>query len=220
MTTTALTRRQRDGSGPGSDLAATAHLRARLCGRDGTTIALDVAGWAADADDLERRRLANLDGPVLDIGCGPGRLVVALAERGVAALGVDASPAAVRLAIDRQATALVRSVFEPLPGTGRWRSALLFDGNIGIGGDPLRLLQRTHSLLAVGGLAVVETAAPGLDLHRFEARVERGDAVSAWFPWARLGVQALVPLAVEAGFDVGPIVEDGGRWFVDLIARP
>jgi len=220
MSTTALSSRTADGSGPGSDQDESPHLRARLCGRDGTTIALDVAGWAADADALERRQLADLDGPVLDIGCGPGRLVVALAERGVAALGVDASPAAVRLAVGRQATALVRSVFEPLPGTGRWRSALLFDGNIGIGGDPLRLLQRTHALLAVGGVALVETAPPGIDLHRFEARVERGGAVSAWFPWARLGVQALVPIAVEAGFDVGPVVQDDDRWFVELIARP
>lgn len=195
-------------------------LRARMCGRDGTTIALDVAGWAAQADDLERRRLQHIFGPVLDIGCGPGRLVVALAERGVPAMGVDASPVAVALAAERQAAALVRSVFDPLPGTGRWRGALLFDGNIGIGGDPLRLLRRTAELLAIGGRALVEAAPPGLDLHRFEARVERGDAVSPWFPWARVGVQGLVPLAAEAGFAVSSIIEDEGRWFVDLVLDP
>ena len=38
--------------------------------------------------------------------------------------------------------ALVRSVFETLPGEGRWDTVLLMDGNIGIGGDPAALLGR------------------------------------------------------------------------------
>lgn len=188
--------------------------------RDGTSIPLDVAGWAADADELERRRLAEVDGPVIDIGCGPGRLVVALAERGVPVLGVDASPVAVGLAIERNAAALVRSVFDPLPGTGRWRSALLFDGNIGIGGDPDRLLARVAELLACGGRALVETAPPGAGLQRFSARVERGETSSPWFPWARVGAEALAPLARQSGFEVDDVIEDEGRWFADLLRRP
>lgn len=200
--------------------AATIAPDACLRHRDGTAIPLDVAGWAADADDLERRRLADLDGPVLDIGCGPGRLVVALAERGVPVLGVDASPVAVGLAVDRNAAALVRSVFDPLPGMGRWRSALLFDGNIGIGGDPDRLLGRVAELVACRGRVLVETAPPGAGLQRFSARVERGDTASSWFPWARVGADALAPLARRAGFEVDDVVEDEGRWFAELVRRP
>jgi SAM-dependent methyltransferase len=188
--------------------------------RDGTSIPLDVAGWAADADDLERRRLADIVGPVIDLGCGPGRLVVALAERGVPVLGVDASPVAVGLAVERNAAALVRSIFDPLPGTGRWRAALLFDGNIGIGGDPERLLERVAELLACGGRAVVETAPPGAGLQCFSARVERGDTASPWFPWARVGAEALAPLARRSGFEVDDVVEDEGRWFAELVRRP
>ena len=194
-------------------------LRTLLCGRDGTIISLDVPSWSAEADALERRRLAGLTGPVLDIGCGPGRLVVALAEQGVPAMGVDASPVAVGLALERHAAALVRSVFDPLPGTGRWRSALLFDGNIGIGGDPLRLLHRVAELLATGGRALVETARPGMALHRFSARVERGDAASGWFPWACVDADALIPLAQQAGLHVESVSDEEGRWFVDLVRR-
>ena len=36
----------------------------------------------------------------------------------------------------RGATVLQRDIFGPLPGEGRWGTALLFDGNVGIGGDP------------------------------------------------------------------------------------
>ncbi len=187
-----------------------------LCGEDGTVVTLDVASWSAEADRLEHRRLADLSGPVLDIGCGPGRLVVALAERGVPAMGVDASPVAVGQAVERHAAALVRSVFDPMPGTGRWRTALLFDGNIGIGGDPLRLLRRVAELLGRGGRLLVETAAPGHPLHRFPARVERGEAVSDWFPWALVGAHALIELAVTLEFVHITTIEDQGRWFVEL----
>lgn len=199
-------------SGTGALLAHT-----RLCGEDGTVVSLDVDNWTAPANRLEHRRLAHISGPVLDIGCGPGRLVVALAERGVPAMGVDASPVAVSLAIERKAAALVRSVFDPVPGTGRWPSALLFDGNIGIGGDPLRLLQRVAQLLGGAGRLLVETRAPGHPLHRFPARVERDDAVSDWFPWAQVGADALVALAATAGFGHLSTTEDQGRWFVDLV---
>ena len=33
-------------------------------------------------------------------------------------------------------------MFEPLPGEGRWGTVLLLDGNVGIGGDPVALLER------------------------------------------------------------------------------
>src|SRR5204863_7462240 len=90
----------------------------------------------------EEARLAAMAAPVLDVGCGPGRLVVGLARRGAVALGVDPAPAAVALARGRGAAVLQRSVFDPLPGHGRWRTIVLADGNIGIGGDPVRLLRR------------------------------------------------------------------------------
>lgn len=183
---------------------------------DGGVVPLDVAQWAAPADPVEQRRFEGIVGPVLDIGCGPGRLVVALAERGVAALGVDASPVAVGQATQRNAAALVRSVFDPMPGVGRWRTALLFDGNIGIGGDPARLLDRVSELLARGGLAVVEVAEPGSGLHRFPARIERGDARSPWFPWAVVGAEAIIEVAADCGFRLQATVADEGRWFVEL----
>ena len=52
---------------------------------------------------------------------------------------------------------LRRDVFARVPGEGRWSHVLLADGNIGIGGDPLRLLERAAGLLAAGGTVLVET---------------------------------------------------------------
>ena len=97
---------------------------------------------AADTAVLDRTR-----GPVLDVGCGPGRHVLALARRGRLALGVDVAPAAVRVARLRGAPAIEACVFERIPGAGTWGSALLLDGNIGIGGAPVALLARLRELL-------------------------------------------------------------------------
>ena len=62
---------------------------------------------------------------------------------------------------ERGVPALRRDVFDRVPGEGRWHTVLLADGNIGIGGDPVRLLQRVRTLLATGGRVVVELGAPG-----------------------------------------------------------
>lgn len=190
---------------------------ARLYGRDGTVIPLDIGGWNAPADAVEQRRLAGLQGPVLDIGCGPGRLLHALVARGVPALGVDASPVAVELTRRRGADALVRSVFDPLPGTGRWPTVLLFDGNIGIGGDPARLLRRVKETLAPDGVAIVEAGAPQQELRCFPARVERHGTISGWFPWAVVGADALDQVARSAGLRSRRRVHDQGRWFLELV---
>src|SRR5205823_333854 len=90
--------------------------------------------------EAQRRRLRAV-GPVLDVGCGPGRHVLALARRGVLAVGVDVTPAAVRYARARGAPVFRGSVFAAVPGVGHWRTALLLDGNIGIGGRPVVLLE-------------------------------------------------------------------------------
>lgn len=152
--------------------------------KDGTAHQLAVDEWTAAATEAEKGLLTSLTGPVLDLGCGPGRLVVALGELGIPALGVDASEQAVRSARGRGASVLQYSIFDRLPGEGRWRSVLLFDGNVGIGGSPAALLERVRELLAEDGTALVETQPPGTTTTAAEARLERDGESSSWFPWA------------------------------------
>lgn len=188
---------------------------------DGTLLPLEPARWHGSATPTERQLLAGLAGPVLDVGCGPGRLIVGLACRGVPALGVDPAPGAVALARTRGASVLQRSVFERLPGEGRWRSVLLLDGNLGIGGDAVHLLDRCRSLAAPDGTIVAEVEPPGTGWRRCRARLERGAEHGAWFGWSVIGADAIEEAAMAAGLRLVGLDGHGGgpdnRWFARLI---
>lgn len=211
-------RRTHPSTGPHpSHPAHTARVVLRA--HTGEAIELDLGRWHDPATAEEAALLGTLAGPVIDLGCGPGRLVVSLAARRVPALGIDSSPAAVALARSRGATVLQRDLFGPLPGEGRWATALLFDGNVGIGGDPARLLRRCQSLTGRGGRVVAELQPPGVPCRQVTAWFERDGRRSESFAWAVVGVDAIAGLAAEAGMQVGALQQmPSGRWFAHLKA--
>jgi SAM-dependent methyltransferase len=176
-------------------------------------------GGAGSTDDDRRADDAILGlctGPTMDIGCGPGRFTAALAGRGVHALGVDVSATAVEMTLQRGGTALHRDVFAPLPGGGTWSHVLLADGNIGIGGSPLRLLRRARQLLHAEGVVVVEVDASSRGVAREYRRWETHHSVGKWFPWAHVGSDAISALAESAGFLLVSAVHVADRLIVAL----
>jgi len=83
----------------------------------------------------ERRSMRYVRGPVLDVGCGAGRALVHLRERGVRGVGIDNSPLAVEVCRRRGLTDVqVRSVTE-LEGLGPFDTVLLLGGGFGLFGN-------------------------------------------------------------------------------------
>ena len=110
-------------------------------------------------------------------------------------------------------------VFGSVPGAGDYLTALLLDGNVGIGGAPDLLLRRTRELLAPGGAALVELDPPGRPTFTTRLRLEAHGAVSEWFSWARVGVDGIAPLAARAGLERAGVLAVETRW-IAVLRRP
>ncbi|HEY3724118.1 MAG TPA: class I SAM-dependent methyltransferase [Acidimicrobiia bacterium] len=182
----------------------------------GRVLRLDGWRWVEPAGPADERLLQLVDGPVLDVGCGPGRHVLALARRGIVTLGIDVSPPALALARRGGAPVLERSIFDRVPATGRWGTALLLDGNLGIGGCPTTLLRRVRELLRSGGRLLVEVSSPGERPEVERVRFESDGFAGPWFSWAHVSIDSLAGVAHEAGLAVAREWCDDDRWFAWL----
>ncbi|GAA3514965.1 SAM-dependent methyltransferase [Streptosporangium album] len=182
---------------------------------DGRVRPLTSARWLRpiEGDD---HILARCEGPTLDVGSGPGRLTVALTRMGIPVLGIDISPLAVSLTRSAGGPALLRSVFDPLPGIGRWSETLLADGNIGIGGDPAVLLRRLRELLRPGGAVIAELSPPGTRSGMERLRLRQGDRVEGWFPWATVSADDIGLFGRRCGFPAVERWDVAGRWFATM----
>ena len=174
-------------------------------------------------DDAVTRMCA---GPTIELGCGPGRLVARLIRRGIPALGIDRSATAIRLAGFGGAPALLGDVFEPSlasgrcpqPGVGRWRTVLLVDGNVGLGGAPRRILARAAELLGRGGRCVVEFETEAIGIRARWVRLESAGEVGPWFRWASVGADSAGTLAAQAGLTLTGARLIGGRVIAIMVA--
>ena len=173
-------------------------------------VSLHLDAWTHPADAEDLALLDLCDGPTLDVGCGPGRLTEALSLRGHIVLGIDVTREAIGRTVRRGGAAIRRDVFAPLPGEGRWFTALLADGNVGIGGNPVALLDRLRHVLDPRGRVVVELAGPGVEPSTGWATLSDRGLVARSFPWSVVGVEHIDALATEAG-----LVATGTHRFTD-----
>jgi len=179
---------------------------------------MDVARWNGAADSVDLRLLASVLGPVLDVGCGPGRMVQAALELGLNALGIDVSPVAVDILRQNGLPVFHGSIFDPIPNEGTWQTVLLVDGNVGIGGDVDAMLVRCGELLSPTGELVIELHP---DDHRDRTYIGRlvdpNGGASETFPWAEIGLHGMVMRAARTGFDLRQAWSEDDRSFCRLV---
>lgn len=198
------------------DAAMAGHM-CEIIGTDGSVTALDVQRWAGVPDATDHALFLNrCTGPTLDVGCGAGRLVGALAARGSKALGIDISAESVKLAQERGAVAVIKDVFDDVPTEGDWQETILADGNVGIGGDPARLLKRIRQLMRPDGAVLVEVDAPGIGVVHETVRLRVHGQVTEAFKWSRVGADAIADVAAAAGLNGCGLHRHEGRFMATL----
>lgn len=143
---------------------------------------------AADPGDLDLwlALAAQVEGPILELAAGSGRLAIPLAEAGHRVVAVDLDPAMLRRAragLDRAPAAVRRRVelveadarALRLPGAGTFGLAFVgLNSLFQIGGraDQLATVRTLAAHLAPGGLAALDVWLPDADdLARFDGRI-------------------------------------------------
>ena len=183
---------------------------------DGRAVPLPIERYLGSSTNADAHVASVATGPVLDVGCGPGRLLDELRERGVWALGLDRSRSAVAHARRHGRRAIHGDVFGPVPAAGHWSTILLLDGNIGIGGDAAALLERLTELRRPGGTILAEVDPPGAASGSGAIRLECDRRASSWFAWASVGHDAVATIAAAAGLKLRRTLRADGRWFACL----
>jgi SAM-dependent methyltransferase len=201
------------------DFAAGRQAPAWLRVAPGRRLTHDLTAYFAPVTAHERALLDLVEGPVLDVGCGPARHARLLQARGLRAIGLDRSLLALGLArsLGLRHWLHADARFGPLPAV---RTALLLDGNIGLAGTPdaaVELLHRLATACGPGGQLLVGGRAPRHKwLRPLVVRDEYRDLVGPWGQWLQASLPAVIDLAHPAGWRLRHAVTAGAHYWAAL----
>jgi SAM-dependent methyltransferase len=201
------------------DFAAGRRTQAWLRVAPGRRLAHDLAAYFAPVTAHEQALLDLVEGPVLDVGCGPARHARLLQARGLTVIGLDRSLLALELArsLGLRRWLHTDACSGPFPSV---RTALLLDGNLGLAGTPdgaVRLLRRLATACGPGGQLLVGGRAPRHGrLRPLVVRDEYRDLVGPWGPWLQASLPAVLDLAEPAGWRLQHAVTAGTRYWAAL----
>ena len=172
----------------------------------------------------ERQAMRLARGRVLDVGCGAGRVLLDLQERGFDAVGIDHSPGAVAVCRRRGARDVRELGFEDVDESlGRFDTIVLYANNLGLLGGVTRgrrLLRRLHGITTnrariLGGSYDPYTTET--EVHRayhrrnrrrgrlggqLRLRLRYRELATPWFDWVLLAPSELEELVAGTGWHV------------------
>lgn len=159
---------------------------------------LEYAAYAADLEFYEQFAL-QAGGPVLELGCGSGRVLAALADTGLELTGIDTSPAMLEIARRMLGTRvrLIQCGMESVAGCGElpndhyWMvfSAINTFLHLPDPGSQLRTLEGLRRVVVQGGILLLDLMVPephylaGIDgrvVHELSTTLPNGDRLDKW----------------------------------------
>lgn len=195
-----------------------------------------------DWRQTERDALALVKGRVLDVGCGAGRFMLWLRDRGHDVLGIDISPGAIEACRQRGLQNVnvlgIRQVSRQR--LGLFDTVLLLGGNMALLGprsDAKRNLTRLARITRAGGQLIggnrdwtrskdAETrakAAENMMNGRFSgehrSRIRYKKLATPFFTSSRMSPDELRDVATDTGWIVGDILDRGEGIYIAVMKR-
>jgi SAM-dependent methyltransferase len=172
--------------------------------------------------------VAFAQGRVLDLGCGPGRYLLWLQERGVEVVGIDVSPGALQVARERGARAVRLMPIEGIDfAPASFDVALFMGSTLGIGGG-IRIvaerLARVHPPIRPGGCLITDVREPEATeraVHKayhaarrregrypgeLRIRLEYAGHATAWFDFTLVNEESVSQAAAATDWEVRKVL--------------
>jgi SAM-dependent methyltransferase len=160
----------------------------------------DLDGLRSEDVQYYLERAANAEGPILDAGCGSGRLLLPMLSAGLDAYGFDASPIMIEkleqgLIAETGAERVWVDSLQDFPGRGLPAFSLIictFNTFLHVlsQDEQLKVLENFYNALAPDGVLLLDIISPmrfailddASELRVFEGAVtnENGDAIQIW----------------------------------------
>ncbi|MER7850308.1 class I SAM-dependent methyltransferase [Kitasatospora sp. NPDC096077] len=210
---------------------------------DGQVYTSAAAQYFAAADawpDVDRELLRRVHGKVLDIGCGAGRTLAELQAHGHRVLGIDPSPGAVSLCLERGLPAIQATAADLTPVTGLFDSVVMTGNGLGflesseqaprvlaelarVTGPGASLLGTTFDPARLTAPAEVRyrehNTAQGRLPGQWRIRVRHHDLATDWFTYAFLSPGDLERLTTGTPWRVEEIRAGDFHYLAHLVRR-
>jgi len=194
---------------------------------DGTSIPAMEPAWFFQTSDewylWEKNALDTLIGPVLDLGCGAGRVSLYLQEKGLEVTALDASPNSVEVCSRRGIQDVRLGDLRYPPKDKHWQSILLLCGNLGLAGgwhETRELLYKLANISADDAIIIGDTVDPtitddpkeikyqrmqveeGRYVGQVRLRLRYGEIVSPWWDQSNFAIRDIPSLVDGTGWSL------------------
>ena len=189
----------------------------------------------------EKEAIQRARSPILDIGCGAGRVALHLQEKGHRVVAIDNSPLIVRVARLRGVkTARVLSIEEIQTLPGRFGTIVLYGNNFGLLGGiakARRLLAAMHRITAPDALIIASAADPyttrdplHLSYHQrnrargrmagqIRLRIRYRQLRGHWFDYLFASQEEVRGVVEKTGWTISEIVDSQGPGYVVILEK-
>ncbi len=189
----------------------------------------------------ERKAMRFVEGRVLDIGCGAGRIALYLQQRGLEVVGIDVSPLALRVCKLRGVKDVrLMPITQVTDKLGRFETIVMFGNNFGLFANRKRarwLLKRFHKITSHKARVISESTDPyrtknpaHLAYHRFNRRrgrlagqlrirVRYGLHVTPWFDYLFVSKKELRKLIRGTGWRVENFLDSRGPNYIAILRK-